>query len=76
MHLSGAKLTLEQILLARISDELALIFWTKTKDGQRNINRPKSVLESLLHPEGQENENISYATGEEFMAAWHKLNGG
>ena len=77
MHIGDASLTLEQMLLGRIADELALIFWTKTKDGQKNRNRPKPILESLMHPNGKkENDNASYASGEEFMKAWHVINGG
>lgn len=74
MRLLKQKLTLEQILLARIADELAFISWSKTIDGQKNRNRPKSIYESLLHPEQEENDDYnSYASGEEFMEAWRKI---
>ena len=46
--LSGQKQTTEVLLLANIADALNLLVWFKTKDGQKNRNRPKSVLQSLL----------------------------
>lgn len=77
MHIADSKLTLEQMLLGRIADELALIFWTKTVDGQKNINRPKPILDSLMNTDSKkENDNICYASGEDFMEAWRAINGG
>lgn len=68
-ELTGQKLSLEQILLARAVDELAFISWSKTKDGQKNRNRPESILNKLLHPE-QDTEINGYASGDDFMQAW------
>lgn len=77
MHIGNTSLTLEQMLLGRIADELALIFWTKTKDGQKNRNRPRPILDSLMNTDSKkENDNICYASGEDFMEAWHVINGG
>lgn len=72
MFLGEQRITLEQSLLARISDELAFISWSKTKDGQKNRNRPKSLLETLM--EGpKEPENESFKTPEEFRAEWNRI---
>lgn len=74
MHIANQRITLNQKLLARIADELTFIAWSKTVDGQKNRNRPKSILESLLNPEQEkETENTSYATGADFMEAWQKI---
>ena len=74
MFVSKQKIPMNQLLLARIADELAFIAWSKTVDGQKNRNRPKSILESLLHTEQEkEVDYTSYATGAEFMAAWRKI---
>ena len=45
--LSGQKHTTQTVLLACIADSLRFIAWTKTKDAQKNVNRPKSILEEL-----------------------------
>lgn len=74
MRVSKQRITLDQMLLARIADELAFIAWSKTVDGQKNRNRPASILESLMHPGNEKNEDYnSYASGEEFAAAWRKI---
>ena len=41
-------LSLDQILLAASVDRLSVLIWQKTKDGQKNRNRPKSVVDTLL----------------------------
>lgn len=37
-----------EFLTALAVDRLSILVWMKTKDGQRNRNRPKSVAEALL----------------------------
>ena len=48
MKLSNQKITTEVMLLSSLSDILNLIWWSKTKDGQDNKNRPKSILQSIF----------------------------
>ena len=72
MHIAGIKLTLEQTLLARIVDELTFQSWAKTKDGQKNRNRPKSVLKTILE-EKKEDQHETFSTPEEFEKAWEKI---
>lgn len=77
MKIANQKLTLEQILLARICDELAFQSWTKTRDGQKNKNRPSSVLQALLNSDKpKENECNGYTSGEEFQKSWLEITGG
>lgn len=73
MHISGQKIPLNQLLLAKIADELAFISWSKTVDGQKNRNRPKSILANLMQTEQEEKECYGFASGAEFMDAWHKI---
>lgn len=68
MKISGSKITLDQMLAARIVDELSFQSWAKTKDGQRNRNRPKSVLQALT--EEKEEEFEKFATADDFRSAW------
>lgn len=74
MHLSGCRLSLRDVLLARILDELAFQSWAKTKDGQKNRNRPKSVLQSLLNEDNRE-ECSGYVSGTDFDEAWNSIIG-
>lgn len=41
------KLTIEQMMLAGLVDRVSLIMWSRTEDGQRGMNKPKSVLKAL-----------------------------
>ena len=71
MKLSGNRITLTQILLARMTDELSFQSWAKTKDGQKNRNRPESVLKALLEP--KKDETVSFMTSDDFNKAWEKI---
>lgn len=71
MKLSGAKITLTQTLLARIADELSFQSWAKTKDGQKNRNRPESILKALTTE--KVDTNMTYQTIDDFKKAWDKI---
>lgn len=67
MKLSGQKITLEQMLLAQQADILHLLFWAKTKDGQKNRNRPNSILTRLIGLEETKREDLlSFASPAEY----------
>ena len=72
MFVSGTKLTLERTLLAKISDELSFQSWAKTKDGQKNRNRPQSILKSLLEDKTEDKAEV-FTNAEEFNEAWRKI---
>lgn len=72
MKISGTKITLTQTLLARMTDELSFQSWAKTKDGQKNRNRPESVLK-ILTEEPKESDLVSFITAEDFNKAWEKI---
>lgn len=71
MHFSKSKLTLNQKLFARMVDELSFQSWAKTKDGQKNRNKPESVLKALT--EEKEDEVVSFMTPEDFNKAWENI---
>ena len=55
MHFSKTKITLEQALLARMSDCMSFLAWSKTKDAQKGRRyKEKSILKELLMPEKKE----------------------
>ena len=74
MEVSRSKITLEQSLLAHIADDLSFQSWAKTKDGQKNRNRPNSILKTLL--EGKKDEMESFMTPEDFNNAWEQITNG
>ncbi|MCR8969271.1 DUF5361 domain-containing protein [Facklamia sp. 7083-14-GEN3] len=65
MKMSDQKITVEQMLLASIMDQLAIQTWFKTKDGQKNKNRPQSIFE-LLTKEPEESKVETFTSGEDF----------
>lgn len=75
MKLSGQKIPLDTLLLAGISDNLRLLLWTKTKDGQKNVNRPESILHKLFENNPREKEEIIFDSGEDFEKMRQQLLG-
>lgn len=72
--MSGQNVTLEQQLLAGAYDRLSMLLWTKTKDGMRNVNRPKSVLVALTNTEEKNmKKQILFDSGEDFEKARAEL---
>lgn len=71
-RISNQKLTLEEFLLARIADELRFQSWAGSKDGRKNRNRPKSLLEQLVGTAKKE-EYATFETMEEFEQMWDAI---
>ena len=65
MLMSDERLTIEQTLMAGILDRLSILLWSKTKDGQKGINQPKSIIESVN--EKPKEKITSFESGEDFM---------
>ena len=63
MKLSGAKVSPEILLLSGIIDRLNLLLWTKTKDAEKGLNKPKSILDQLYN---KESEVSAFTSGKEF----------
>lgn len=67
MLFSGNKIRPSLLLQAASLDKLALLWWAETKDGQKNRNRPESVVESLTKENKQPEEPaIVFESAEEF----------
>lgn len=49
--MSGQKHTSTTLLLAAIADGVNILAWQRTKDGQRNTNRPDSILKAMTEEE-------------------------
>ena len=63
--LSNQPIDFDRLLLAGISDKLSYLLWSKTKDGAKGRNKPKSILEMLTEPKKQSNQ-LAFDSGEEF----------
>lgn len=64
----------ETMLLASAVDKLSLLLWVKTKDGAKNRNRPKMILEMLQTDPAQ--DITAFSTPELFENMWEQLAGG
>ena len=51
MRLAGTRISLDTMLRAVIADRLSFLAWARTKDGEKNRNRPASILEALTRKE-------------------------
>lgn len=73
--LSGAAAPMEILLLAAAVDRLGLLVWAKTKDGQKNRNRPVSLVEQLTGAGTQKKKEdiAAFDSPEAFMAARAKI---
>lgn len=75
MHLTDQKITLEQSLLAVIADNLSFLSWSKTKDAENGMNRPKSILNRLLNGTA-EKEILEFDSLDEFEKEKQRIIGG
>ena len=73
--LSGQTISVDTMLMAIIADGVNFLVWSKTKDAEKNRNRPKSLFEQLTKPDSEKASGFN--TIEEFEAARAKIiNGG
>ena len=64
MFLSDNHYKADTILLSGIFDRLSWLSWTKTKDAQKGINQPKSIMAMFTKTEKESN---GFDSGEDFM---------
>ena len=74
LRLADRSVDYETILLSSIVDKLALILWRDSEDGQKNINRPESLVEKLLNIK-EENDLNAFNSIEEYEEARKKIIG-
>lgn len=67
MKISNQKIDVNTMLLASTLDMLRLIFWSKTKDGAKNRNRPQSILK-ILDPKEKDvkHDHATFVSCEDF----------
>lgn len=72
MKLSDRKVDAKTELLAGLLDIERLMLWSKTKDGQKGINKPISIVDSLNKKEQPKEEITAFDSGKDFMKARKK----
>ena len=70
--LSNRKYSIEQLLMANMVDLLSLIWWSKTKDGQKNRNKPKLITETL-HNEKEKEQITTFNSSDDFEKMKQKI---
>lgn len=73
MKMSNTKIEFETILLAGLFDKVSLLLYSKTKDAEKGINRPESVVEMLMGKHKQESNMLVFRSGKEFDATRKQL---
>ena len=69
IRMSGIGVDPDTLLLAAAVDRLSFLAWVKTKDGQKNRNRPKSIVADLMGKNRKKDEYDAYESAEDFDAA-------
>jgi len=64
MKMRNQKMDLEKMILMSISDNLKILLWSKTKDGQKGRNKP--VLWSSVFEKPKEKKEIVFNSGKDF----------
>jgi hypothetical protein len=62
---AGGKAPLRILLPAAILDQLSMLVWMQSKDGQKGINRPKSLVKAMTI--GETEQVKSFRTADEFQ---------
>lgn len=74
--ISNQTASLDTLLFASMVDRLSLSLWLQTKDGQKGVNHPKSIVDQLTKPdkeERDEREYLVFESGEDFENYRKKL---
>lgn len=73
MKMNNQTVELNTLLMAGISDKLSTLLWWKTKDGQKGINKPASLVDVLTNTQPKENNVIAFSSGEDFINRRNEL---
>ena len=74
MKINGQKYPLETLLLASAVDRLSFLVWSKTKDAEKNRNRPVSIFEKMVEEEEKEKDFVVFESVEAFEQAMAEIN--
>jgi len=66
MKLNNQPVDLDTLLLAGISDKLSHWIWAQSKDGQKGINKPDSLVEIITNTQPKGKNVVAFNSGEDF----------
>lgn len=69
MKIMGYKIDPQFLMLANIFDQVNVLVWLNSKDGQKGTNRPKRIVDTLIN----ENQTKGFNTPEEFEKAKDRI---
>lgn len=72
MKMANVKYEFKEILLMSVIDHLSIMAWQGTKDAQKGIGKPKSLISTLLEIEKDE-DIVSFSSSDEFEKARQEL---
>ncbi len=73
MKMNGQAVSVETLLLANLNDKLNLLVWFKTKDGQKGVKRPASIVENMTADSSKEKNVSVFSSGKDFDRMRTKL---
>lgn len=73
MKMNKQPVELDLLLLAGISDKLSTAMWWQTKDGQKGVNRPDSLVDVITNTQTKEKNVIAFSSGEDFINRRNEL---
>ncbi|MFS8161448.1 DUF5361 domain-containing protein [Lacticaseibacillus rhamnosus] len=67
-EMTSQAVPIDTLLLAQIVDVVNLLFWAKTKNGMKGLNRPRSVSQAILNGTSRKSEadGVAFTSGEDF----------
>ncbi len=66
MKMSNQTVPIETMLLAGLFDRMSVLLWSKSKDGQKGINKPLMISASLNATEPKQKSSVVFDSGEDF----------
>lgn len=73
MKMSGQKVDFNTLLMANLADMVSILLWTKTKDGQKNKNRPESLVTKIQSPGKKAKDLSTFTSGKDFEKVRNEL---
>lgn len=73
LKMSGLKVDMNTLLMARIADNTALNVYVKTKDARTGRNMPKSMTEALLETKDNTKKPMEFQNGNDFLKEWNRI---
>ncbi len=73
MILSDTEIDKHTMLMAAAVDRLSMLVWAKSKDAEKNRNRPSSLLKILMEGDKQKRDLVMFDTADAFDAARKRI---